>query len=106
MRKAGGKPTTDCDFALLTAPEEVELLMLMARLPEVLDQTAKTAKPHHLAQHMLQLAKTFNSYYHSHPEILKQEAALRTARITLTAAVSEVIRIGLTLLGIPAPKEM
>ena len=93
--------------ALPVLSEEVEkqLLVRLARYPEVLANAAEQFEPHSLAHYLRELAGEFHSYYNAH-KILGEERALRDARLALSVAVQQVLRNGLSLLGVSAPEEM
>lgn len=62
-------------------------------------------KPHLLAQQLLVLARSVNSYYHATP-VLKAEKDIRSARLSFLREVKEHIATTLSLLGITALEEM
>jgi len=92
-------------LAVLTNGVEKSLLNSIARYPEVIVTTANNHEPHVLATFLQELANQFHSYYNSF-KFLLEEDDLRNARLCLVAAIQQVIRNGLGLLGISAPKEM
>jgi arginyl-tRNA synthetase len=51
------------------------------------------------------LAADFHSYYNAHHFIV-EDAALRNARMTLVRATQQIIRNGLSILGVSAPETM
>jgi len=51
------------------------------------------------------LANVFHTYYNAEPFIV-DDASLRNARIALVLGVQQVVRNGLTLLGVSAPESM
>ena len=106
LRKHGKAPSSECNTALLSEEEEGAILKELAIFPEVVVQAAELEKPHVLAQHLLKLAGSLNSYWHSHPGIIKLDDELREARVALVASIAETLKLGLTLLGIPAPQAM
>lgn len=108
LRKAQTPPPDPAavDPSVLTDPEEVGLLIALGRFPEAVALAAAQLRPHHVAQHLLLVARAFNKYYHSHPGILRQDEPLRSARVALVAAVAETVALGLRLLGIPSPEAM
>lgn len=105
LRKAGEEVSSDADVSVLTTGEEREVLMHLARYPESIRLAMADYKPHITATFLLDLAKSFNRFYHANP-VLKSEPNLRKARLLLTSCVGTVLRGGLSLLGIPAPERM
>jgi len=99
------RPSTANDLTLLVEPHETALIRRIAQYPELLDVAARALEPHQVANYLRDLAGDFHSYYNAHHFIV-DDAALRNARITLARAAQQVIRNGLTLLGVSAPETM
>ncbi len=89
----------------LTEPHELALLSRLAAYPEVVETAALAHEPHHLAHALRELAYDFHTYYNTHT-FLVEDAGLRDARLNLIAAARQVLRNGLTLLGVSAPESM
>jgi len=89
-------------------PEEIELIKLMARYPEVVSQSALLMEPHRIPFYLKELAGAFHAYYHnrSKHQIVSDDAKLSAARLYLVSAVRIVIRNGLALMGVSAPQKM
>lgn len=77
---------------------------LLYRFPEVVARACQDYAPHHLATYLYDLASTFSGYYVDH-QVVSQEAN-SPYRVALTEAVGIVLKNGLKLLGIEAPKKM
>ena len=90
---------------LLVSPHEQAVLKSLTRYPEILEQAAVNRAPHTLAHYLRDLANEFHTYYNAEAFIVA-EAPLRNARLALTLAVQQVLRNGLTLLGVSAPQSM
>ena len=93
------------NLALLSQPQELQLLMLLARFPATVHQAATQYEPHGLTHYLRELATCFHTYYNSH-QFLVAEAELRNARLILIWAVRQVLANGLRLLGISTPETM
>ncbi len=91
--------------AALTASHEQAVLRSLARYPEVLEQAAVNRAPHALVHYLRELANAFHTYYNAEVFIV-EDAPLRNARLALVLGVQQVIRNGLTLLGVSAPETM
>ena len=73
----------------------------------VIENTAKTYKPHHLALYAYDLAVCFNSFYVHTPKILDEEdIMLRSLRLALVRQTAEQIELAFELLGMRIPSEM
>jgi arginyl-tRNA synthetase len=90
---------------LLASPQEQAVLKSLTRYPEILEQAAVNRAPHTLAHYLRDLANDFHTYYNAEVFIVA-EAPLRNARLALVLAVQQVLRNGLTLLGVSAPESM
>jgi arginyl-tRNA synthetase len=91
--------------AMLDDAHEQALLSSLTRYPEVLEQAAVNRAPHALAHYLRDLANLFHTYYNAQAFIVG-ETALRNARLALVLGVQQVLRNGLTLLGVAAPQSM
>jgi arginyl-tRNA synthetase len=100
-----GAPAVPVDVTLLQEPEERQLIILLARFPEVLVRVAEERAPQHLVKFMTELAGAFHAFYRQH-RILDQAPKLRQARLALAEAVLAVNTRGLELMGIEQPQEM
>jgi len=89
----------------LGAEEEKALLKRLDQYPELVSLSAERSEPHNIANYLRELAADFHSWYNAH-KVLVDDTALRDARLALSAAVGQVIRNGLTLLGVSAPESM
>lgn len=89
----------------LTEPAEHNLMVALSRYPEIVQLAADKRAPQHLVHYLQRTAASFHSYYNAH-RILVDDSVLRKARIALTLATQQVIRNGLTLLGVSAPERM
>lgn len=93
------------DLALLTAPSEATLMLKLGAYPAMLTGAAETLAPHDVAFYLRDLAGAFHSYYAAE-RFLVDDLALRAARLALLAATAQVLRCGLTVLGVSAPETM
>jgi arginyl-tRNA synthetase len=74
-------------------------------LPETVQNAAAGYAPHQIAFYLKDLAADFHSWYNAE-RMLVEDEALKLARLALAAAVRQVIRSGLALLGVSAPESM
>lgn len=84
------------------------LVMLAARLPEALTQSAISAEPSHLAKYTFQLAQAFNFFYNrDENRILEEKDAIRRAVLVFVADfVRKQLTSSLDALGIKVPERM
>ena len=93
------------DLGRLTAPTEVALMLKLADYPGLLARAAAELAPHDVAFYLRELAAALHSYY-SAERFLVEDRALARARVALLAAVRQVLRSALALLGVSAPEVM
>ncbi|OGM75442.1 arginine--tRNA ligase [Candidatus Woesebacteria bacterium RIFCSPLOWO2_12_FULL_39_9] len=93
-------------------PEELSLLRTFIHYPEVVEEATKNYAPNLLCNYLYDVAQKFNLFYQKHG-ILKDESvrveeqeSVRDFRLALTAATGQILKNGLYLLGIQAPKSM
>ena len=90
---------------LLKEPQEMGLLSVLGRYPEVVESAALACEPHQMAYYLRDLATHFHTYYNAHT-IITDDVALRGARLALADATRQVLANGLGLLGVSAPECM
>lgn len=89
----------------LVTPQEQALIAALLRYPETVEQAALNRAPHSIVYYLRDLANAFHTYYNAE-QFIVEDAALRNARLALVLAAGQVIRNGLTLLGVSAPESM
>ena len=92
-------------LSALTAAHEGALLRALARYPAVIEKAAAAREPHQLAHYLLDLANDFHRCYNACRFLVADQRA-RNARLALAEATGEVIRNGLSILGVSAPERM
>ncbi len=90
---------------LLATTEEQEVIKLVARFADVVEEATRELEPHRLVFFLIELAAAFHRSYNRH-RVLGVDAELTRARLHLAWAVQRVLRIGLGLLGVEAPESM
>jgi arginyl-tRNA synthetase len=93
------------NIARLDSPQEAAVLTALGRYPEVLAQAARNRTPHSLVHYLREFANSFHTWYNAATFIV-DDAATRNARLALALGVQQVVRNGLTLLGVSAPQNM
>ena len=83
--------------------EEALLLRSFPRFSETIIDAAKNYSPNLLANYLFDLAQKYNNFYNQHRIIGSENQGLR---IMLTIAVGQILKNGLTLLGIKTPERM
>ncbi len=119
---------SETDLTVLTDPDELGLIRKLSAYPSVLQGSAMAYEPHRMTYYLQQLAGLLHTFYNKHrilppaadrdllamaPEGLAssegQEALTpeRTAaRLALMRGVQQVLKNGLSVLGVSAPEQM
>ena len=103
----GGDETglAEVDLSPLLAPREASLMSKIAEYPEVLKKAMQELGPHQVAFYLRDLAGELHSYYNAE-RVLVDDEALKKARLALLCATRQVLKNGLTLLGVSSPSRM
>jgi arginyl-tRNA synthetase len=109
FRRAAEKGIPDfasANLALATNPQELALIRLLTRLPEVVETAARLYEPHHLAYYALDLAGLLHAYYQDNLIIDEANLPLTLARLKLMQATQITVANTLKLMGMHTPTEM
>ncbi len=91
----------------LDSKYEQALLVMLSRYPEVIETAAGAYEPHQLTYYLRDLAEVFHAFYDAdHHKVLTEDLTLRQARLSLISAVQQVLRNGLTIIGVSTPEVM
>ena len=106
-QEAGGDyvQLQNASLAALDTPAAQSLMLQLAKFPEMLSAAARDFAPHDVAFYLRELAASYHSYYDAE-RILVDDEATKLARLALVAATSQILRNGLTILGVSAPEKM
>ncbi|WP_230866819.1 arginine--tRNA ligase [Iocasia frigidifontis] len=105
LEKGQTEITTLTDYSDLSNPEAFNLIKLLSAFPETIIKAMERNEPSYIARHIINLAQSFNKFYHEYP-ILVEDETTKKARLLLVFATKTVIKNGLSLLGIEAPDKM
>lgn len=89
----------------LAGEAELPLLRWLYRFPEVVEEAAKNYSPNLICNYIFELAQRFNSFYASAP-IIKADDDIQELRLALTSATAQLLKNGLTILGIETPERL
>jgi arginyl-tRNA synthetase len=93
------------DFDVLDSEYETKLLQGLIDFPQVIEAAAEELAPHLVAFYLKELAADFHSYYNA-TRFLVEDEKVKLARLALIAAIAQVLKNGLALLGVSAPEKM
>ncbi len=106
-RSKGIKSLTfnDIDKTLLEQKDELRLIRKLLEFPDIIKSCALSYQPHPVAQYLSEVAAMFH-YFYSHNWVVTDDIGLTQARLLLVESTMTVLRNGLTVLGVTAPKRM
>jgi len=96
---------TDDELALLTAPEEIELIRHLSAYTGEIVTAAQDYDPARITRYVVTLATLFHKFYNA-CRVKGEEESLTAARLYLCSATSTVICNVLSMFGISAPESM
>jgi len=95
----------DADLSLLTHEDEIALIKELLRFPQELQSAADARAPHFVPNYLRDVATAFSQFY-DNCQIIGEDDELASARMRLALAAKTVLKNGLTVLGISAPRQM
>ncbi len=99
------------DIALLDA-EELTLVKLAAQFPRIVESAAIAHEPHRIAFYLYDLAAMFHALWNRGNDdparrfLLADKPEITRARLALSDAIGQIIRNGLSVMGVAAAEEM
>lgn len=106
LEKAGYMPKIeDVDFSILNNKEALNVFKLLYQFSDIVVSTANKNETSILARYLIDLAQSYSSFYDSN-KIISEDKKNTDARLLLTYAVGNVLKVGMNLLGIEMPERM
>jgi arginyl-tRNA synthetase len=86
--------------------KESNLVQLLSAFPSIVREAGQEFSPAVIANYVYELVKEYNQFYHDFSILREENPELKYFRLVLSAAVADVIRKGMNLLGIDVPERM
>ena len=92
--------------------EDLELVKLAAQFPRIVESAALAREPHRIAFYLYDLAAAFHGYFNLGHEradrrvVVVNDPQLSAARLSLVDGIGQIIRNGLSIMGVAAVEEM
>ncbi len=92
--------------------EDLEIVKLAAQFPRIVESAALSREPHRIAFYLYDLAAAFHGYFNLGHErtdrrvVVVNDADLSAARLFLVDGIGQIIRNGLSIMGVAAVEEM
>jgi arginyl-tRNA synthetase len=99
------KSLSKVDLSPLNSAHDAALMQRLGEFPEVVVNAANELAPHTIANYLKELASDLHSFYSEH-KILVEDETVKLARLALINATQQVLKNGLSLLGVSAPNKM
>ncbi|NBV95488.1 MAG: arginine--tRNA ligase, partial [Actinobacteria bacterium] len=102
-------PIANQYLSLLGHEREIDLLSALSKFPEVVASSAQLLQPHRICRYLEDLAGIYHRFYNDCrvlPVGEEKVSELHQMRVTLSLATAQVIKNGLTLIGVEAPERM
>ena len=96
---------SQANLSLLTEEIEKDILRELSRFRSVLESSAIQYEPHQLAYYLRDLSNHFHSYYNA-CKFIVDDKNLTLARLALINATQQILKNGLSILGVGAPESM
>ncbi len=105
--EGGGKveALSSVDLSPLDSHAAQSLMLQMSKYPAMLTEAAKGFAPHDVTFYLRDLASSYHSYYDAE-RILVDDVPTKLARLALIKATAQVLKNGLSILGVTAPEKM
>ncbi len=85
---------------------ELDLLRRADAFSELIATSAAHLAPHHISYYLQDMARELHAYYAAVQVLNAENDDIVTARLTFLKAIAQVLKNGLTLLGVSAPESM
>ena len=96
---------SQANLSLLTEETEKDILRELSRFRGVLESSAIQYEPHQLAYYLRDLSNHFHSYYNA-CKFIVDDKNLTQSRLALINATQQILKNGLSILGVGAPESM
>ena len=88
------------------ADKEISLIQRLQGFEAAVRQAGSDYNPSCIANYCYDLVKEYNQFYHDFSVLKEEDEQKRTFRVMLSAAVGQVVKHGMALLGIEVPERM
>lgn len=105
LRKSGQADWTIAPDTPINEKEQT-LIQLLADFDAVVRQAGTEFSPAVIANYLYNLVKEYNQFYHDYSILGKEGESANALRLVLSKAVGQVIKTGMSLLGIEVPNRM
>jgi len=108
----GPESLRGANLALLASGEDLDLLKAVAGFPRMIEAAARVHEPHRIAFYLYELSAELHGFWTKGNEsgglrfVNHDDRKLTLARLAMVSAVRQVLKNGLSVLGVSAPEEL
>ena len=107
LRKWNAEITLDEKaFETELADKEISLIQKLQGFEAAVCQAGQDYNPSCIANYCYELVKEYNQFYHDFSVLKEEDKTKQQVRLMLSAAVSQIVKSGMGLLGIEVPERM
>ena len=106
LRKAGKVDLSALAKDTDLSDKEISLIQKLQGFETAVRQAGQDYNPSCIANYCYELVKEYNQFYHDYSILREEDEKKRLFRIILSAAVGQVVKNGMGLLGIEVPERM
>ena len=106
LRKAGEVDLSALAKDTELSDKEISLIQHLQGFQTAVKQAGQDYNPSCIANYCYDLVKEYNQFYHDFSVLREEDGKKRLFRIALSAAVGQVVKNGMGLLGIEVPERM
>lgn len=106
LAKNNGQLTTnDEHLKLLNTTEDLNLMRMLVRFPEIIEKAANEYNPQAVVRYAMDLAREFNNFYEKERVVVEDEK-ITSARLALISATLSIFKNIFKIIGISLPEKM
>ena len=99
------------DYSFEYSKEEIDILKKISEWPKCIEAASTKLEPHRIPVYLYELASEFHSYWNlgkDNPKkrFINDQKEISDDKIALLKVVSNIIRSGLSIVGVDAPEKM
>ena len=98
--------SVDGSSLVLSDASESALIKVLNMFPEKVTQARNDLEPSVISRYLLDVCAAFNRFYHDCPVLKVEDEKIKNTRLALVGATANVLKNGLTLIGLKTPKNI
>ncbi|MBO4354434.1 MAG: arginine--tRNA ligase, partial [Clostridia bacterium] len=91
---------------VLTESAEYDIVKTLSLFPEKVEQARRELEPSVISRFLLDVCQEFNRFYHDCPVLKADSDEVKNTRLDIVKATGNVLKSGLALIGLKAPRNI